>query len=75
VVRCGPNSFGNSELKRPKLQEKGRSFLVTAADQMCLCYKNHFPRQLAGRFCRNASMPSAASSKSRLHAITSLATS
>jgi hypothetical protein len=42
---------------------------------MSSCCKNHFPRQLAGRFCRNASMPSAASSKRRLHAITSLATS
>ena len=42
---------------------------------MSSSYKNHFPSQLAGRFCKNASMPSAASSKRRLHAITSLATS
>src|SRR5215469_194830 len=32
---------------------------------------DHFPRQMAARFWRNASIPSAASSKSRLHAITS----
>src|SRR5215831_9161246 len=32
---------------------------------------HHFPRQMTGRFSRNPSIPSAASSKSILHAITS----
>ena len=77
-ARLWPTSGSSTNVPgHEKASRRGPASTPYGGASRCFAYprKTHLPRQLASRFCRNASIPSAASSKSRLHAITSLAAS